>query len=358
MIESLVDALNERRQNSPQITGQITGNEAIATDTEESAMASEAPITLEEARKLLTILSTDSPALTGEEFSVEMEEQDIFEMILPALERLVRQVERTFEHYTVTLGRDKIDKMYVSSPLNFFSPLLPYVGEQLGIDKDILDPMGQKISLSEGDMAELQSPTLSERLAFVPALGLALSDNAHTPNFIFTYKEKEKEARISLINRVIFVFFMGAVFICSLLFLYQGHMTQQKRGKLAKLERELIQDRPHVDQKMIRDLADKVKQQQEMTKAAGKRYLVMAVISELSVLTPSHIRFTHVKADLGVNSSSTKSKAAREPKKEPPKEGTKSVTIEGIIFGDLNTLETSLIGYVMKLEGSTPIFPG
>ena len=59
-------------------------------------------------------------------------------------------------------------------------------------------------------------------------------------------------------------------------------------------------------------MAAKAKQQKYSSRAYGERYLGMAVIGELSTLTPANIRLLNLKADFGV--------AATEKAKELPKE--------------------------------------
>jgi hypothetical protein len=76
----------------------------------------------------------------------------------------------------------------------------------------------------------------------------------------------------------------------------------------------------------------------------------MAVISELSLLTPANIRLINLRAHVGTVPSGKGS--AKESKKETTKEELKHVVIEGIVFGDRRTLESSLAGYLMKLEAS------
>jgi hypothetical protein len=84
----------------------------------------------------------------------------------------------------------------------------------------------------------------------------------------------------------------------------------------------------------------------------------MAVIGELSALTPAHIQLMNLKADFGA--------AAEEKAGAPPKEAPKGQTapaggeagqlsVEGVILGNPRSLELSLAEYVMRLQDS-PIF--
>ncbi len=179
MAEALVDRFNERKQDP------------------------EAPaLTLEQSRKIIRSLSPDSPPLQETDAGVNLREEDIFEMIQPALERLSRQVERTFEHYATMMPGERIVRIYVSGAMNVYQPIVEYVGSQLGISSAVLDPLSEQESAACPDVED--TGCISERIAFGPALGLALSDNDHTPNLMFTYKDKDGKTSIKRINQAVF----------------------------------------------------------------------------------------------------------------------------------------------------------
>jgi hypothetical protein len=114
-------------------------------------------------------------------------------------------------------------------------------------------------------------------------------------------------------------------------------------------------------------MAAKSKQQKYSSRAYSERYRGMAVIGELSALTPANIRLLNLKADFGAAdtqktneppkaASAEKKEAAKEPAKEqtpPGKMG--SLIVEGIVVGNRQSLESSLAVYLMKLQDS-PIF--
>jgi len=60
------------------------------------------------------------------------------------------------------------------------------VGNQLGIKSDILNPLKSKIA---NIGKRMEQASVSEMLDLIPALGLALSDNAYTPNLIFRFND-------------------------------------------------------------------------------------------------------------------------------------------------------------------------
>lgn len=309
-----------------------------------------APLTPVEARKILFSLSPDSPPLNETDAGFGLTKEKVFEMIQPALERLVRQVERTFEHFTTTQGNEKIGKIFVTCAMNIYQPMIDYVGAQLGIASEVLDPLSVQDSIPVSRNVD-DSNSLSERIAFAPALGIALSDNNHTPNLLFTHKEKESEASVKRINQAVFTGFMAVVLICSVAFTYQNHVINRKRAEIAGLETELARTGPAVDRNQLLKAADEVNQRRALSKVYADRYLSMVMIGEIAALTPANIRLLDLKANLSFVQSSAAVKAPG----ENPKALVEEITMEGLIMGERQKLEASLAGYIMILEAS-PLF--
>jgi hypothetical protein len=287
-----------------------------------------------------------------------------FRIILPALERLVRQVERTFEHYNNNIGKDSVSRIYVTSAMNIYPPLISYVGEQLGIESDILDPLDPGQLRFDKDAGKAN---LSERIALAPALGMALSDNSYTPNLLFTAREKQQITNINRVNRGIFAALVIASLISAGFFLYQLGIITKKNVDISRLQKQLEQYKPYLDQNELMQMAAKSKQQKYSSRAYSERYRGMAVIGELSALTPANIRLVNLKADFGAadtQKANEPPKAAPADKKEAAKEPAKEQTptgkmgnliVEGIVVGNRQSLESSLAVYLMKLQDS-PIF--
>jgi len=307
------------------------------------------PVTLDHARKLLYSLSPDSPH--DEELSGEyrLTRPEIFNMALPALSRLIQQVERTFKYYEFNSGYEKVNKLYISSTINMYRPLIDYVGDQLGIERDVLDPLGQNnfLSLQDGKI-----DTVSESIAFTPALGLALSDISHTPNFIVTFRDKEKQASLIRINKLIIFGFIASFLICTTIFVYQGHLLKVRKAERTRVESELTSFNPRLDQTAVLQMALALKNQHP----DSERYLVIALISELSELTPSHVQILGIKANVSEELKTKVADAKNAVSAGGKQETAKTVhllEIEGMINGERKILESLLAQYVMKLGASS-----
>ncbi|MBN2439078.1 MAG: hypothetical protein JXL20_10840 [Deltaproteobacteria bacterium] len=340
-------------------------------DREKSTLPEEGtapPIDKEEARHVLFSLSPDSAALAVGDAGYSMTEEEKFRIILPALERLVRQVERTFEHYNSNIGQDRVNRIYVTSAMYLYRPLISYVGEQLGIESDILDPLESVLPNFEKTAGEVN---LSERVALTPALGMALSDNAYTPNLLFTAREKQQIANINRVNRVIFAALAIATLISAAALLYQLGIITKKNIDISRMEKQLNRYQPYVNPGDLMQMAAKSRQQKYSSRSYSERYRSMAVIGELSALTPSNIRLVNLKADFGTSAAEKVNEPRSSPKETVPEvkkdaakapsqaqaatEKTGNLVVEGIIAGNRLSLESSLAGYLIKLQAS-PMF--
>jgi len=336
MVEALVETYNEKMKKAP------AEKEAV-TKTDRG-------LTIEQAHKLLMSLNPDAPPLSREDFGYQLKEEEIFSMILPAIERLVRQIERTFAN----IGAERVGKIYIAGVIDGYKPLLDYIGDQLGIESGIMDAL----SLDHPSVYDVNPPSsVSERVAFAPAVGLALSDNSRTPNLTFTYKAKAKLIQTTRANRVIMLGTLLFVLLGTGVFYWQGRVADQKKATYENLRNQLDHYNPRIDKNFVLQIATKVKEEQKITRSYSERYIGMAVISELASMTPSHIRLLNMKTDLAAVSALKNPEGA--PKKEPVKEGdtvrARHLEIEGIVLGERGKLETLMSSYVLKLQ-SSPLF--
>lgn len=321
------------------------------------------PISPADARKILFSLCADSPPPAGADAAPPLSEDKIFELIMPAVERLLRQVERTIEHYASTFGGLAVSKIYVSGQLDTYGRLVNHIGEQLGLASGIIDPLSPDNPRVNRDSVPRE---LAARVTYTPALGLALSDNVRTPNFLFTYKDKEKYAVTARVDKVIFIAFLAAVVACTTIFFWQGYIENKKNSELAQAQQKLGQYSIALDQNFILQLSAKVNQKKNRKKTYGQRYLGMATINELAALTPEEIALTRCtfqdplpndptgiagdKRNPGRQTTAPSTPQGGKTEEETITSGT--VLIEGIVRNDTGRMESILAGYMISLEGS------
>ncbi len=288
----------------------------------------------DEARRIFFSFIHDSQFQEGPP-EHRFSEHDILRMLLPALDRLIRQVERTLEHYALKFDSTGIDRVFISGPINTQQVMVEHIGRQLDLAIDVFDPMGGDSPIS-GDIAAPE--TRAEREAFLPAVGLALSSGEQTPNFIFTYRDKDQSAKNHQTNQSLLAVLIAVMAACGAVYFWQYEQIDKKEATASALRRELDAFTPRVNQDLIGKLLEGAKKRQQALKSLGTRYKPVAVVNEVSRLTPGNIRLLSITID----------KVAAEESSSP----RRLLRIEGVIFGDRLTFESALAEYLVKLETS------
>lgn len=293
-------------------------------------------VTYDEAKDIFSSLGLEEKS--GHR-KTRLTDNDLFQMISPALERLLRQIERTLEYSTGSLGNERINNIYISGNMNIYMPMIDFIASQLGLKGEVLRITDDNTSfICKG----LESVSISQRSSYIPAAGLSLSDNAYTPNLLFTYKDKEKSKAVANVNNRIFAAFMGIVLLCSLVYAGQLFAISGKKTALAKLERELTQAGPAVNHSLIVKMMGEAAGKSQESKRYLKRYMGVAVINEISSITPPNMKITGLKVDMA---------GAKDPKDKEGK-SVETVSIDGIISGDIGSAKSALSAYLMKLDAS------
>jgi Tfp pilus assembly PilM family ATPase len=349
-IDSMVEAFAEKAYEEKWKVAKEAGEQFL------TASENEADNGRGEAKALLLDVFSGSRSPDESIGSTGLREETVFEMIRPALGRLARQVERTFEYYSLTLGNEKADTIYVSCAAGHWERPFDFIADQLGIERKVLDPLDQGAIVSDEVIAPA---TIAERVPFTTAVGLALSDNVRTPNLIFTYRDKEELGKIARINRGIFCAFLAIILALTGVFFWQVRLTGQKEAEATQLQGELDRYNPQPNQNMIAALAAKAIAKRRALVERSSRVLGTAVIGELASLTPPNVQLLSVRADLGSKSDELDIKGASAGETKEPakmkKEAKKALVLEGIVTGRRDAMEASLAGYLMKLSAS-PLF--
>ena len=283
--------------------------------------------------------------------SIDVDENKVFQMFQPALERLVRQLERTIRHYALNFENARIGKIYISSGATPHQRILNYIGDELGMPTEVLNPF----KTSSNFLSQVPIPdSVSERSSFAPAMGMGLANNSRTPNFLFTYKDKRKAERNRLINRGVFALFAILMIACVGFSFWQERLIDEKEAKKLQLTRHLEQYNLRVDQNLILKLVERIREKNKSDRAIGQKYLNIAVISEVVDLTPPNVRLLSITTQLGPLPKKATPEGAKE-KKGSPEVKPRVLILEGIVQGDRLTLESTLAGYLMELRNS-PLF--
>ncbi|HEX5680861.1 MAG TPA: pilus assembly protein PilM, partial [Desulfobacterales bacterium] len=271
-------------------------------------------------------------------------EERIFQMIRPALERLVRQIERTIRHFALNFDNTRVEKIYVSSGVRPHPRILDYIGNELGLPVEIISPFADGTDLVT--LRELPG-SRPEQSAFAPAMGMAMATNPATPNFLFTHKDKGKVDSTRRINRGICAACAAGVLLCIGTAFWQERQIQVRDTQKLGLQAQLSAFQVRVDRNLILKLLDQVRAQNQSLQGIGSSYLGVGVLGEVANVTPPSVRLLGISAKLGAAG-----KPAPGAKPEPPK---KVLVLDGVITGDRMSLESDLAGYLMTLKNS-PLF--
>ena len=293
-----------------------------------------APIAIDKAESLLCSLSPDFKKT--EKISIDYSEAEIFEMIKPALSRIVTQLEMTFKNYSSNLDNDPVEKIFFSSAMPFYKPIMDYIGDQLGIDADVFDPMpadGPRLDSVPG-------MSVTERSQFALCLGLALSDNSRTPNLLFTYRQKKAKLISGRLNKGVIAACVILMMISLGYFSWQKYNIHQKETEIGLLQKKLSAFGMDLNQASLVQLLDHVKQQEAAVKEYLNRNRGTVAFGELSILTPPNVRLLNVNASLTLTTD-------KDPKR--------ILKVEGIVLGKKDVLEAGLADYVASLKAS-PVF--
>ncbi|MFO7570644.1 MAG: pilus assembly protein PilM [Smithellaceae bacterium] len=311
--------------------------EAISEAASESRTRQK--LTQEESRAMLTTFFLQDDDMSDIRREDDYTPEEVSSMIAPVLDRLTRQIERTLEYYTTSVGYEKIEKIYVSSTVNIYRPLMDYLRDQLGTKTELFDPFS-----GPGASETAAALPLAERVSLVPALGLSLSDRARTPNLLFTYREKSEEIAEKIINRAIFGTFAAALLICVGVLIYMALDLKHSTYVKTKLETELSLYQPVLSTEKVSQIADDLKQQHQLQRQYARKYLGVALIGELSSLTPDHVRLISMR----INEKGDKKVVQTEGMLQEHD----GLTIEGVVFGERSMLDSLIAQYIMKLENS------
>jgi len=353
MVEALMENYNMmERQRNP--GAELTMEEPVIAlslddDSAGSAATSQAApaqlLELDDARELLRQKLMGLPgSKTGR--GLELSEKEVIRMVRPAVERLVRQVERTFEYHTTTMGKDRVESIFFSGDICTNRVLIEFINSQLGIDYQLLDPLDPSIPALSSVSADM---TVVDRLSCNLVIALALCDDANSPNLLFTYKEREKQRQAQRVDMAIYAF-SGLVLLCLVgVWLWQRTLITARQTELISLQQEAGQYQPKATRDVLISMATKVRDNNMTLKRASRKYESLSALSELSQLTPDYIKVLSLTMDFGVLSDLD---LLAKPGAVSP---TKTLVLDGVVLGNIETFEPALTSYLIRLENS-PLF--
>ena len=275
---------------------------------------------------------------------------ETFAMIQPALDRLVRQVERTLVHYARNIGGAPVTRLFISGQAAGCGLIRDYIARNLGIQVEVLDP------LAPADAFAKHSP---ESSFYSPGVGLALSSNLYTPNLIYTFKDKEADAKDLRIERGVLAAFVIFMLVLGSVYFGQRLALDTKRTEAKALQQELDQFGLTVDKETILKVQAAKTRRDQIVRQYGRRYLTLAVLQELTGMTPEYVNLLNMSLTMGGPEADKPKVEGAEPEaaKQPDanKLPVRLLEIQGFVTGSPGSLEPALAQYLLNLQVS-PLF--
>lgn len=307
------------------------------------------PIDLDQARRLLHHKLLGRP-LGQDRTGADLGEAEVFALIEPAVERLVRQVERTFDHFVEVLGNDRIERLFFSGDICTNQRLLDYVEAQLGLPGQLLDPLAPDIPWLSG----MEAPAAAaDRLNYNLVVALALCDNSYTPNLLFTYKDKENRRRVAFQARAIYSAAGALLALLAGFYFWNSAIVRDLQADLDGYQAQLAGYAPQVDNLLLAQLAAKAAGANQGQRDLSRRFEGLAVLRELAGLTPENVRIVAVDLELGP-ARNGRDEARGEAAARDQTSG-RLLVIDGFVTGGEQAFESSLASYLVRLENS-PLF--
>ena len=261
---------------------------------------------------------------------------------LAVIERLVRQLARTFEYCTTTFKTPPVSRIFTSGEFTVNNPILLAIENRIGIKCSVIEPLASTIFHRDF------TPRTSYACELLVAAGLSLSDRQITTNFLFTYKERAQERSSNRINAMIAMVTIGLALGCGGFFAWQYQAGLGKQATIASMRQEL----DHLYQQEPRSRSDeyasqtirKIGQFHHDNKERVIRFKVIALINELTKKIGPELRITDLTLDLEQKQTETRGKNNAPPPLSP---GT--LEFKGYISAAPDTQEFILMNLLKSL---------
>ena len=309
------------------------------------------PLEAAHARELLDAVVYGCLSVDGCHPGHGLELDDIMDMLRPVASRLVRQVEMTLKHYRESLGQEQVTRLTVSGPLGGSRLFLDFIQEHVGLPCEPLDPLAGR-PLPAGT-------TLGGRLPgalFSQALGLALSDEDHTPSAFVTYRERAAKRASRLLEQGALVGLAAVLAGMALLSFSAVSKRQTLEGQREALNLRLTGYGASLDVAALARKSEELRTKVEAMQRFASRNRIVGVWEEAMALAPDGVRIGSMTTECGPPDK-TLDQAAQQAAKnlkdgKDPNAPVSRLIIEGVILGDARLFDSMLASYVVALEGS------
>jgi hypothetical protein len=300
---------------------------------------------LEEACDLVLKLGLEEEALSSDD---RQHHENVLALLHPILKRTVRQIERTMTYYQSNFDTEPMETIFLGGGIAARGHLFQYISGQLSPRVIAIDPF---------DTPELQAETSFpadnvDRIAYGPAFGLALEGTQPGINLAYTYKECLDENKHRKIATAVSIFLIMLTAATAFIYSWQQSQLRSLNAERDNLDRSLSSLGPRLTETIIMEATENVRALQERRRAATKRYEGLALLSEITRLTPENISLLHVSVAMGSSITLLDVPAAKCRPIKTAADAKGTLLLKGIVNGERTSLETSLTIYIARLDQS------
>ncbi len=296
----------------------------------------------DDANRILQQLSTD-PVSEGPQAAQILDDEDIFRMVLPAVERLIRQVERTLEHVTLRFSDGPIGQLFLCGPICAYPVLCAHMGTQLGLPLETVQPFTHR------EKAVQPPEGVAARAIFTTVAGVALSSRQTPLNFLRTRQsialDRRRKRRVAAFLMLLLA---GAVALLAL-HRQRQHAITRLSDRIQRLTAAIGPAPEGMRTDALMPLVARANQANRDWKKTARNMLPAAVIGELTSLAPPHIRFASIKG------TRTPGAETGSPSPGGSLMAPMTVTVDGLVAGPRPELEARLARYILSVKQS-PLF--
>ncbi len=268
---------------------------------------------------------------------------------LPAAERLVRQLERTFDYCVTTFGTPRATKIYISGQPAASRLLLASISAESGLDCAPADPF----SASKKMLRCTIPPTdPKQRCAMNAAFGLACAQPLETQNFLNTYQKRRDSIRSIKTNKVIWAGFAVIIVLLGGFGLFHHRIVTRAETQLVALEKQLATATTtfngKIDSTRLLQTAQKIQGGRAARKMLAQKYYQIGLIGEITRLLPDRVKL--VRLAIEPVPADPRQIAAR--KSKGAQKYNRQAVLEGVVSGDEQSREFVMSSLLQQLAGS------
>jgi len=275
---------------------------------------------------------------------VDVEDQQ-FKTIHEDAQRFVGKIVRTGEYCSFNVaGNTPMKKYLFFGQTGGLATFMKYARNKIPTPVDLLSPFSGQTEPAFNVELPID---VGEHAGVISAISIALSSNRTTPNFLRTYEHKAMEARYAKMNMAIAGIFAACLLICMAGWIWLSSVEKSLVVKNESLDNILSNYHPSVSQELLTQRIDQARKRSEQIKNYTKKYLPLGIITEICLLTPDSISLISLDGQFpDILPSQDRRVVDAMPRR---------VTLKGRVLTNLTFLESTLTGFILKLDDS-PLF--